>query len=708
MTFVATSLAASFICFGRLESHDDEGWVMLWLREVQSGRALYDEVDTIYGPGYFLVTSALVALGLDIDHRSARLLTLVSWLVAAGLLGLTIWRKTRSPLLTGLVILLAGRTLKELSNEPLHPQVLTVPLLVILLYLAVEGPAARRRWRLVLQGCAVALLVTTKINLGAFALIALGLAFFAATPGRLARALRWTWLVGVLLLPWVLMKVRLGSPWARELALFFTFALLPLACDFRRAPATKLDYRAWGWAFLGLGVTAALCVAYAPTTGTGPAGLLHGLLLQHMGWLDVWAIPFHLPAGALLLAGLSALSGLAYLTLTHLERARPARALGRAAQVALVVSTLGALGSKAQLVAYALPWTWAALTGSRERHFARMTCAALIVLHALILFPVAGSQVGLAAFALHLPAALCAHDLWTELRDRSSEGLVPTRLTFALSTLALAAAAGLSLVKVAGLRARYLRADPLLLPGCAGVRVPPETIIDAATWAWVFHNLEAHSDVFLSKPGFNSLYLWTGREPAFPYNLSNWAAALPPARQREAARVFAEFPRACAVINERMSRHWLKSAPPDQERPLVDFLEREFRTVARVGTTELAIRRGRPAPELVYCARPGSSPRELLVSLPALAGVARQVRVRAPWRQVRAAPELELADDAEGWLPRDLGREPLSLESPRRLRLLLPTDWTWPPEVEAREGLRVELRDDAGRCLAVLPLISAD
>ena len=66
-----------FSMFSRFAIYDDEGCLLITLKYVHEGRALYDEVFSVYGPFSFFFKSFLLrVLGLRVGHDIGRLLCL--------------------------------------------------------------------------------------------------------------------------------------------------------------------------------------------------------------------------------------------------------------------------------------------------------------------------------------------------------------------------------------------------------------------------------------------------------------------------------------------------------------------------------------------------------------------------------------------------------------------------------------------------------
>jgi len=174
------SFIAAMAMFSAFMFYDDEGYVLISLRNYALHGGLYREVYTQYGPFPFVLYHLLSECGLPFTHIAGRLVTLSAWIGAALACAAVVWQATRS-FFTSLAVL-AGTFvyLWIMISEPTHPGSL-IALLV--------GVAAALGYRLIARGRKVAwaglaglvagALVLTKINVGAFVVLA---------------ALAWIWL----------------------------------------------------------------------------------------------------------------------------------------------------------------------------------------------------------------------------------------------------------------------------------------------------------------------------------------------------------------------------------------------------------------------------------------------------------------------------------------------------------------------------------
>lgn len=200
-----------------LSAWDDQGYMMLSVRHVLDGHRLYDEVRVFYGPLYYLVRWVIHGpLGLPLTHDAVRLTGLVLRLATATVAASAVLALTRAIVLGALTFLTVNAALTMFASEAGHPQELAILFTVALPLVA----RSRRPERRVLAlGLLVAGLCMIKVNVGAFAAIAVWMALLSSiAAGPAIRLLRVGSLVGCLLLPSVLLHNALSESWARLLA----------------------------------------------------------------------------------------------------------------------------------------------------------------------------------------------------------------------------------------------------------------------------------------------------------------------------------------------------------------------------------------------------------------------------------------------------------------------------------------------------------
>jgi hypothetical protein len=613
LVFQRCLLLAAYESFGSLLLADDDGYFLLTLVQFEAHGALYEATHSSYGPFLYLCHSALHALlGLPLTHAGLRWLSLGELALASLLVAAFVFRLTRSRLLTALVLAQLFVGLEETCREPGHPQWLLLTLLggallatsrVSTAPLALPRPQLARRaveaWPWLLIGFCAGAATFTKVNVGAFVLLSAALgAVVCAPPGRLRTALLRAGGAAALLLPSVLLNAKLSVDWCRLYALLVTGSagcvLLSLANWPARRTHVPLERLAFG--AVGLALAVGLSTACALATGTSPYGLLDGMILGPLRHSDALTIPLELSQEARL--ALVAAGGL-LVTIHGLPAGAPRRTILALAKAAVGLGLVLSWESPAEeRLSLALPFVWlvtvpprrAASWGLRQG-LSRSVLALLTILHALVAYPIAGTQVHLAALLLSPVAALLLADVheasreWRALSPASKQVTMVAVLAVATSGLAL------RLWRLPQ-RATYERSWPLALPGTQGLRVSLER---AATLHWVVNNLRAHADTFLGYPGQNSLYPWTDLPPPTGWNTTTWMTIFDDARQEQIAERLRAAERPLVV--ELMPEIWLLGRD-DSSEPLVRFVRDEFVPWARCWEYELLLRSDRDAAEL--------------------------------------------------------------------------------------------------------------
>jgi len=210
------------------------------------------------------------------------------------------------------------------------------------------------------------------------------------------------------------------------------------------------------------------------------------------------------------------------------------------------------------------------------------------VLHA---YPVAGSQLPWGSFLLVLVALLCALDGARQLAawERARGGHLLSRPwpAAAASTLALLLTAGSYVVPLAGMRRLYRQLPSLALPGAHLLHVMPDQVQGLHE---LVARLRTGCETFVTLPGLNSLYLWTGHEPPTGLNATTWMFLLDDALQQRIVARLETIDRLCVVRRQDLVDSWARSRPLPQ-RPLLEYLDARFAFGDRMGPYELWFRR---------------------------------------------------------------------------------------------------------------------
>src|SRR5262249_25512827 len=114
--------SAGLLLFSTFVSYDDEGYVVLSLRNFSDHGRLYDLRYTPNWPSLFLINEAIRSLfRMEWTSDAARVLTLLNWMGTAICCGLIVIDRTRSKLLGAIALSLTFTYLVYNIQEPGHP-----------------------------------------------------------------------------------------------------------------------------------------------------------------------------------------------------------------------------------------------------------------------------------------------------------------------------------------------------------------------------------------------------------------------------------------------------------------------------------------------------------------------------------------------------------------------------------------------------------
>jgi hypothetical protein len=238
----------------------------------------------------------------------------------------------------------------------------------------------------------------------------------------------------------------------------------------------------------------------------------------------------------------------------------------------------------------ALAWVAVlAVPGSGEglgMRFARVALPAIAVAQTLQVYPVAGSQVGAAAFAFIPVGAICLADGWRSLQGWSESRDAASRSAVAIAVPVAAAALAVSLVYGAmarsGFSAAVAHRDGAALPfaGANHVHIDPARRDMYARLATVIAGNGCTALVGL--PSTNSLYLWTSIDPPTSTLPGAWMTQLDDELQQRAVDETRRSQRPCAIRNDPQLSAWMNGRPaPDT--PLVRYIQQGFRPAETIG-----------------------------------------------------------------------------------------------------------------------------
>lgn len=581
---VTTAVVASiayFQIFSFFAEYDDEGYLLISLKLFRQGQALYDTVFSQYGPFYYAFMDGLRSvLGLEWTHDAGRFITIGIWASTSLLSGLVIFALTRSLWLGCAVQLLTALALDTLRYEPMHPGGLicllvacaaTVPLLMPV------GP--RVAWAL--AGALGAALALSKVNVGVFALLAVGLVAlgtFATTPVR--RVLLAIAGLVVVASPGLLMMSHAAEPSVPPFIILVTAAILPLVVlELVRPSAGFMRGHALLWASCGAAAVSLLFCVFALVNGTTMHGLANVLLIAPLRHPDVLFRPLELAPYGREFAALAAIAGVMIVLRSHTNA--PFLRIGAGLAMWLTAPIL-----PERFGFYFAPLAWvatlpvASAPDSPALTFARRFLPLFAVLQTLHAYPVARSQVQWGAFLLVPVGAICVFDGLRQLQREKLLTLVPATLLLLVTIPAV--------TTLTSARRAYLMNEALALPGAGHVRLPPE---QASKLRGVVRMLQERGcETYIGAPGMGSFYFWIRRDPPTGLNGTRWSYLFDRTMQERVVRDLERVDWLCVVERRLILANWAQDSPVHPS-PLVEYLLNNFLPVDGDDMYRLYVRR---------------------------------------------------------------------------------------------------------------------
>jgi hypothetical protein len=600
--------------FCSFTTYDDTGYMLSLIQGFNERGNLYRETFSQYGPFYseFYWFVGRI-LNVPITHDSIRLIVLVFWVGSSIAAAVLAYRITQRVWVALLVQAICFHALETLVGEPGHPISLAVGLLAALALAGNSLPESlERRGQAILMGTILGLLAMTKINLGLFAIAAVGTAWvYCSPPDLFGRLLRWTAAVSFGALGVLLVK----PPWPPETRFaFVALFLCSLAASLVSVPGGKLEwpaFRRFGmWALGAFFLTVTLSISGALLSGTRWSDLMRGMIVRPMAMGEAFfGIP-DMNRNAASVALFSLLGAIGW----RLCRATPFR-FRRGIDLALRV--LFVAGITAWLMDYVAPWTvlsfvWIAAlppvsvrdeTETDRTRFGRLTLVLLAVGQWLGVYPVSGAQIAIPSFFVSLCLIPVLQGLLLNLEGRD---LFRFRFHYVIRLalpVVIIAAPVLALAKVwrenVRLHAYLYRVwAPLNLPGAQLLRPEPAS---AAVYRCLAENLRHSRLSFVTLPGMNSLYGWSERPTPTGFNVGFNFAFLSRPEQEKIVEVARRCKPIALVLNEDLMFFWSRGRF-QASGPLVDFAKTECRSAGSVQGYHLMSLNSEPLPTLTYCA----------------------------------------------------------------------------------------------------------
>jgi hypothetical protein len=607
-TFViAAVLIAYWKTYTSFQAYDDEGYVLLSLREFLRLGGLYTHVYSQYGPlPYELWGAVYSVFGSHVTPDNARVIVIVVWLLSALLVGAAAERVTGS-LITGLIATVAAfAALGAIVNEVLIPDDLTTLLAVLLI--AVSALAAHHaRLRPALIGMCVGALLMSKINIGGAVLLASCLAVSATSPTlRDRRVITWAFAGLGVVMALVVVRADLSASWAENLTALIALGALAVGAAADRPgrfDAGKSDDgpdHLWFLAAILITVVAIMIIILG--LGTTPGDLIHGVVVGPLGQRNAFSEAAPLPT---VTVDLAVVGVVAAFTVRRVAASVVGPLPAGLARVLIGVLILlwasGALpftpNPDPTTLGVALPFAWLVaappIPGDPKQRLTRLLMAAVPVYAAIGIYPVAGSQTSYASVIFLPAAAVIMADGVGQLRMWAAARVPRTRAhrldTAQLIGLGLLGVLGYQLLLQPAISSgnAYASSTPLRIAGVTRLRLPSPT---AAVYAGLTNTLRNRCTQFITLPGMDSFYLWANRVPPTGDNVTSWMFLLSRAQQQRVVDQVLDVPKLCLVSNATELASWEEGRTPPP-RPLYRFVTgSEFRQIYAAGGYTIALR----------------------------------------------------------------------------------------------------------------------
>lgn len=585
-----TAPIAYVTMFSGFRLYDDEGYFLLTLKDYVSGHSLLSSYAPLYGPFFYEVTGGLFkVLGVAPGHDSGRVMSIIVWLLASLIGGLASFHLTRNIWLGLAAQLVTFSVLTALTDEPSS----TYGLSSLLLLSMVWAASFRSRWpraTAALIGAMVAALFLIKINIGAFAALAVGFAWACSLPQR--RRLIGVVILGILLViaPPAVMKAFLDRDWALEFALLVSLSAAAVGLAGAMSAQPHAPPRSLRWLLFGGVLVAACSLGVAIAGGTSLKDLWNALTVS-LRFPGVFVVP--LTTGPIYDIW-AAVCALAAVVILHFKRVGiPVTAIAFMRFGAGLFAMLLVLTLPESIWLLALPLVWLAahppLTTSADRTdgYARLLLPALVVMESLQAYPVAGTQLSLAALALVPVGAVTLNDGLRELQFLSKDRSMRFRpVSWVAPAVVLMNVAVLTFSGVVDV-SRFVGETPLGLRGAESVRLPAQ---QAAQLQGLVGAIDRECSSFLTYPGMDSFYLWSTQAPPTPMRYGQWWLLLDKGQQSSLVDDLSRRPRLCVVKSQPILNYWLEGRRP-LAAPLIDFIDQGFVESASFGACDLFVRR---------------------------------------------------------------------------------------------------------------------
>ena len=587
--------------FSVFATYDDEGYVMMSVKNFLDGGVLYDEVYTQYGPSFYLYKQFVnFVFNLPVTTDATRLTTLVVWISIAAGCSIFTYRLTRSWFAAAAVYALTFIVLFRTVYEAGHPQE-WCGLIIAAALLSLTGKSAERGtvWRLIFFGVWTALLVTAKINIGVFFGLGAATALTAlAANNRLRRSGLTILCVIAAALPFILFRKFLFIGWLNLSVAVAVAVIAARLVYLKKDGESFVTLRYFIIAAVSFAATALFVVLIFLWRGTTFGALLDGVLLQNFRFGDKFYMS---PAFAPLTFWWSVFALAVAVGYTFFGDRLP---LNRSICALILKSVFGFVvvalpfiiyflaPESAWMIGLATPFLWIALIED-DRKFPvnqilpRTVLIFVAVMQTLQIFPIPGTQVAYGTFLMIIVAVLCLHDAHQEIRRRMPSDLVAQRLLTIVPAILAVLLIGICLSRTVAAYHTYQRQIPLDLAGAARIRLPADEV---AAYTFLTRGVQTDCDELFSLPGLYSFNFWSQTPTPSGFNATAWMTLLTDAQQHKVIADLQTAARPCVIYHQPLTQSWLRDQPLSAS-PLAEYIRRNFAAERQTGEYQLLIRR---------------------------------------------------------------------------------------------------------------------
>lgn len=551
-------LVATF-AFARLftifATHDDEGYFLQAYREFLSGRILYDQVFTLYGPLTFFIPAAFAGFdAANITHDALRWTLLPFWVLIAAMMAGTVWRWTGRFAPSLGAFLLTGFDMFNLAGGVGHPEVWIILAAVVLVWVGLDCLRQKRHRQAFLPGAIIGLVFLLKINIGLFLLIGFVLAMGLHFKG----AVRF-WLCGMAgaAAAGIGTALFLTTPTSSEkyfAVAYMTSLAVTISIAARRSSKLEAQTTSLLWFFGGLIGCVCLGLAATLALGTTPSALFRAFVTVPAQFAASYHNPF-LDAMRNRSLAISATVLFAALGVFFWRPPPTVRTvgIGLLKVVAGLTFMLSFFYDYRPTLTGSLLILWLLIVDlppeSGLAYSNRLLLALFAPLFSLQLYPMAGSQVAWASLMPITAAAVLVGDGLNSLAREVDRGALPRRI----GLIASGAGTLLTLFLFAYLgestwahMQRWRAAPSLNLPGARWLHLPPaETARLTSTVAKITQNCQA----VLYLPGLYSFWIWSGVPPVEEKRINTWPFLWPDEVQKNELRSLGRRSQACVLVS---------------------------------------------------------------------------------------------------------------------------------------------------------------